>query len=88
METGVLVIQYLLYATFAFHFLWRLIHDLNATNAWKKRSDMVCGPFGASSGYYQPHPHADINWTDLHQPANEGINSAAVFWLLGILPIL
>lgn len=90
METGVLVIQYLLYAAFLAHFLWRAVHDVSASNAWRDRLDDVCAPPTFSAGSNDAmHPLlTPIDWAPLHASANKGMNSAAPFWLLGILPIL
>lgn len=86
METGVLVIQYLLFAFFAFHFVWRFIHDTDASQAWKNRPDNTCS--AASHWTGREAYLIKIDWTGLRGPANSGMNSTAVFWLLGMLPIL
>ncbi|UZJ52423.1 hypothetical protein CBS101457_001743 [Exobasidium rhododendri] len=91
METGVLVIQYLLYVAFAFHFFWRTIHDLSANNTWKRRLDKLCVPLdqatSSESHHVQAHTQVGVDWPDLRGAANAGMNSTAVFWLLAILPV-
>lgn len=80
MELNVLIIQYLINAAFAFHFVWRFLHDINSSNSWRHRTDSVCGQGGEAS--------SPIDWSSLHGVANGGMNGTPVFWLLGILPIL
>lgn len=79
MELNVLIIQYLISAAFAFHFVWRFLHDINSSNYWRHRTDSICNQGGT------PLP---LNWSLLRDVSNGGMNGTPVFWLLGILPIL
>lgn len=79
METSVIVIQYLITVCFFFHFTWRFLHDIHASNLWRHQIEAVCGSQGS---YYTA-----IDWSSLRKIANTGMNGTPVYWLLGILPI-
>ncbi|PWN94084.1 hypothetical protein FA10DRAFT_41075 [Acaromyces ingoldii] len=91
-QTGVLVIQYLLYALFLVHFIYRFIHDLFlAALGWTHRQDRTCEPAAGQTIFVTSQQQTvlarPIDWSQLHEAAGEGVNGAAAFWLLFVLPL-